>query len=89
MSGPKKGIRVAPSPLNPVKLELALVIVGALLLLAIQARLSADPLVQLLWLGGYGLAAMAWLVWRTRRVLITGAKKGSDPVFPENGKNRV
>lgn len=69
----RQGISVAPSPLNPVKLELALVVVGAVLLLAVQARLSADPLTQLLWLGGYGLTAMAWLLWRTRRVLARGA----------------
>jgi len=68
----KKGVSVSPSPLNPVKLELALVIIGALLLLALQARLSADPVTQLGWLGGYGITAMCWLVWRTRRVLSRG-----------------
>lgn len=76
MPGIRKGFNVAPSPLNPVKLELALVVVGAVVLVAVQARLSADSLIQFLWLGGYGVTAMAWLVWRTRRVL---ARRSSEP----------
>lgn len=70
----RKGTGVAASPFNPVKLELAVLIVGGALLLVIHPRLIGDGPWQLLCLGAYGIGAMAWLVWRTRRVL---ARSGS------------
>ena len=64
-----KGVGVSPSPLNPVKLELIVVIIVGVLLWAVHERITADALDQFLLLGGYGLIAMAWLVLRTRRIL--------------------
>lgn len=60
---------VAPSPMNAVKLELAVICcVGVLLWLA-QGRITANPMAQLLLMGGYGCVGMVWIVFRTRRVL--------------------
>lgn len=64
-----KGTGVSPSPLNPVKLELAVLVIVGAVLWVVHGHITADPLDQLLLLGGYGLFAMAWLVLRTRRVL--------------------
>lgn len=75
-----KGTGVPPSPLNPVKLELAIIMIVAVLLWAVHGRITADPLGQLLLLGGYGVLAMAWLVLRTRRIL---ARRGTLPHEPE------
>ena len=74
-----KGVGVSPSPLNPVKLELIVVIIVGVLLWAVHERITADALDQFLLLGGYGLIAMAWLVLRTRRILArraAGADRG-------------
>lgn len=60
---------VGRSPLNGVKLELALVVIGGVVLTLIHGKLTADSLSQLLILIGYGTAAMSWLIFRTRRVL--------------------
>jgi hypothetical protein len=52
-----------------VKLEVALALVlGALVLLTASIALGGG-LTSLLIAGGYGIAAMVWLVFRTRRVL--------------------
>jgi len=72
-----KGIGVSPSPLNPVKLELVVLMIVGVLLWAVHARITADPVNQLLLLGGYGLIAMAWLMLRTRRIM---ARHAASPV---------
>jgi len=68
---------VGPSPLNPVKLELGVLFAVGLLLLLVHPRLVDGAAGQLLLLGGYGVGAAAWLVWRTRRVL--AARRRGDP----------
>ncbi len=60
---------VAPSPLNPVKLDLALLLCGGVLLWGLLAAAGVADREQILILAGTGLAGSAWLVWRTRRVL--------------------
>ena len=65
----KGGLQVAPSPLNGIKLDLGGVLVLTPAAWLAVERLVADPGTQLLWLGGYGLAAMVWLVGRVRREL--------------------
>lgn len=61
--------KVAPSPLNGVKLELAVILtVGGLWLLVI-GRITGHAGWQLLLALGYGVAGMTWLLWRTQRVL--------------------
>lgn len=71
----KRRFTVAASPMNAVKLELALICGVAILLWLVQSRISDDPAVQFLLLAGYGLASMAWIVFRVRRVVI---KAGND-----------
>lgn len=66
---PRRGFSIAPSPLNGVKLELGLILVVGMLLAVVHARIAHGVLAQLVLLGGYGLAAMAWLLVRTHRVL--------------------
>ncbi|MCC6135905.1 MAG: hypothetical protein LM550_00725 [Candidatus Contendobacter sp.] len=64
-----KGMTVAPSPLNEVKLELGIILaVGVLLLLAQGRALDSLPL-QLLALVSYGLIGLIWIVVRTRRIM--------------------
>ena len=64
-----KGMTVAPSPLNEVKLDLAIIlVVGGLLLLA-QGRLLDGLLAQLLVLTSYGVLGMLWIVVRAHKVL--------------------
>ncbi|MBZ4193856.1 MAG: hypothetical protein LAE24_06045 [Candidatus Contendobacter sp.] len=64
-----KGMMVAPSPLNEVKLELGIILaIGGLLLLA-QGRVLDSLLLQLLALVSYGLIGLVWIVVRTRRIM--------------------
>lgn len=64
-----KGLTVAPSPLNEVKLDLGIILsVGVLLLLA-QGRVVDGLPLQLLLLLSYGLSGMIWIVIRVRRVM--------------------
>lgn len=64
-----KGMTVAPSPLNEVKLDLAIILVVGMLLLLVQGRLMDGLPAQLLVLASYGVAGMLWIVVRTRKVL--------------------
>lgn len=85
-----KGFTVPASPFNAVKLDLALIVIVGLVLLVIHTRLVADQFGQFLLLAGYGFAAMAWIVFRTRRTArrlaevgkveagAPGAEKGTD-----------
>lgn len=64
-----KGMTVAPSPLNEVKLDLGIILaVGGLLLLA-QGRVLDSLLLQLLVLVSYGLIGLIWIVVRTRQIM--------------------
>jgi len=60
---------VAPSPLNEVKLDLAIILVVGALLLLVQGRLLDSLLAQLLVLASYGVLGMLWIVIRARKVL--------------------
>ena len=71
-----KGMTVAPSPFNEVKLDLGIILaVGGLLLLA-QGRMMDSLPLQLLALTGYGVLGLIWIVVRTRRIM----SKLSDPL---------
>lgn len=65
----RKGMTVAPSPLNEVKLDLAIILVVGGLLLLVQGRLLDSVLMQLLALVSYGILGMLWIILRTRAVL--------------------
>lgn len=64
-----RGFTVAASPFNGVKLDLAIVVVIGGLVWLIHDRLISAPLGQLLVLASYGLGAMCWIIYKTRRVM--------------------
>ncbi|NOY63759.1 MAG: hypothetical protein GXP10_11530 [Gammaproteobacteria bacterium] len=68
------GFSVAPSPLNPVKFELALIVVVGGLLWLLQDTITGNAFSQLLLLLGYGVCASAWLTWRVRRIVAETAQ---------------
>lgn len=77
-----KGMTVAPSPLNEVKLDLGIILaVGGLLLLA-QGRVLDSLLLQLLVLVSYGFIGLIWIVVRTRQIM---AKLTDHPEQRANG----
>ena len=65
----QRSFTVAPSPLNPVKFELAVILLGAVLLLLIQESISST-LAQFFLLAAYGLCGMIWIVVRVRLVML-------------------
>jgi hypothetical protein len=65
----RKGMTVAPSPLNEVKLELAIILVVGVLLLLAQGRIVDSLFVQLLVLVSYGVLGMLWIIVHARQVL--------------------
>lgn len=64
-----KGLTVAPSPLNEVKLDLGIILAVGVLLLLVQERVVDGLPLQLLLLLSYGLSGMVWIVIRVRRVM--------------------
>ena len=78
-----KAFTVQASPFNAIKLDLALILVVGVVLLIAHERLVDDQLGQLLLLAGYGLAAMLWVVLRTRHVL----KRHAQTVSVETGQS--
>lgn len=72
----RRGFTVAASPFNGVKLDLALIVVGGVVVWLIHDRLIENGVGQLLFLAGYGLCAMGWLVAKTR--LISRSQSSTD-----------
>jgi len=70
ISGP--GLSVARSVFNPVKVEAAVIVLGAAGVAALSERLLGGG-ASFMVLLAYGLAAGAWIVLRSRRVLTRGA----------------
>ena len=64
-----RGFAVAASPLNGVKLDLAIILVVGVLLLLVQGRVLDNLWLQLLLLSSYGLLGMLWIIVRARRVV--------------------
>lgn len=74
-----RGFTVAASPLNSVKLELAVICCGGVLLLLLQERITSNSLLQLGLLAGYGVASMLWILYRVRQVVRkTGVRHGQN-----------
>lgn len=65
----RTGLTVSASPLNQVKLELGVVLILAVVLFLLAPLLSAHFIGQFTILLGYGLAAMAWIIFRVRKVM--------------------
>jgi len=76
-------LSVAASPLNPVKIELGVILWVAVLLWLALSRIGASPTLQILALAGFSCVGMVWLLARTRSVVrkmqgsISGSISGS------------
>lgn len=64
-----KGVTVAPSPLNGVKLDLGVILSVGLVLLLVQGRVTDRLSLQLLLLLSYGVLGLLWIVLRARRIV--------------------
>lgn len=71
----RKGLAVAPSPLNEVKLDLGVILTVGVVLLLVQGRVLDSVLLQLLLLASYSLVGMLWIVVRTRRIMTRIARE--------------
>lgn len=69
LSRRRKVFTVKASPFNAIKLDLALILIVGIVVLVTHERLVEHQLGQLLIVAGYGVAAMLWIVVKTRRVL--------------------
>ena len=65
--------------LDRVKVDLAIILVLAVLLLLWVEELAAGLTGQLLLLGGYGVLGTGWVVARTRRVMRNVRASAHDP----------
>ena len=65
----KRGFSVAPSPFNPVKLELGIILILWILVWLILDSITKNNGIQILILFIFGVSAMCWLVLRIRRLL--------------------
>ena len=70
-----KGLRVAPSPFNAVKLELAIILIAGLLLWAVVDSITPSDSAQIGILMIFGVFGAAWLIIRTRYLSQRIAKK--------------
>ncbi|HFE36876.1 MAG TPA: hypothetical protein ENK06_00470 [Gammaproteobacteria bacterium] len=66
----KAGFTVASSPLNPVKLELGIILVIAFFILIIVSYTVESILHQLALLLSYGAVSMLWLMFRVRKIMM-------------------
>jgi hypothetical protein len=62
------GFAVDASPYNPVKLELGIILIIAIVLWFAQDLISSNPDMQLAVLAMFGLCAAAWIVLRIRKI---------------------
>lgn len=63
--------RVSSLLLDGIKFELGVILMGAILLLVLQQRITASLALQFLLLSGYGLAGAVWIILRARRAMGT------------------
>lgn len=70
-----KGLTVAPSPLNDVKLDLGVILTVGVVLLLVQGRVLDSLWLQVLLLASYSLLGMIWTVIRTRRIMARIARE--------------
>ena len=70
-----KGFTVSASPMNGVKFELGVILMVALLFWLVVERVTDDSFWKLLSLLLYGVVAMAWLIFRTRQVLVQSLRR--------------
>lgn len=68
LSRQQRGFTVKASPFNGVKLDLAVIVVVAVVWWLIHSKLTENGLIQLGLLAGYGVLAMLWLMMRTHQI---------------------
>lgn len=79
----RKGLTVASSPLNDVKLDLGVILTVGVVLLLVQGRVLDSLLLQLLLLASYSLLGMIWIVVRTCHIMACIAReRGQRPDGP-------
>ena len=76
----RRGFGVAPSPFNPVKLELGVILCLAPLAWLLAGKLLPSPVLQVLGLGLYASGSALWLIVRVRVLLRTMRTDGEDKV---------
>ena len=79
----RRGFTVAASPFNSVKLDLALIIIVAVVVVLVHKHLAESFLSQLAILAGYGFISMAWLILKTRRISRRMAEKNKAVAMDE------
>lgn len=62
------GFTVAPSPFNPVKLDLGIILLIGVVVFLLHGRITDNTLMQFVILLGYGLLSAVWLVVRVRKI---------------------
>ncbi|MGD8639296.1 MAG: hypothetical protein PVF34_06080 [Gammaproteobacteria bacterium] len=75
---PKSGFQVGPSPLNAVKLELAIIIVIGLVFWIALDSITSNDVAQIGLLFLFGIVSAAWLVLRTRHLARRAAKSHNE-----------
>lgn len=73
----RKGFTVAASPFNAVKFDLAIILVLSVVVFFLHARVTESPVAQIMFLLGFGLMSMCWLLVRTKKVLRENSSNGS------------
>ena len=75
----RKGLTVAPSPFNDVKLDLGVILTVGIVLLLVQGRVLDSLWLQLLLLASYSLLGMIWIIVRTRHIMARLAREREQP----------
>jgi len=65
----KTGFTVAASPLNPVKLELGIILIIGFFLFFVVSSVIDSQMAQLGVLGGFGFLSMLWIIFRVRKLM--------------------
>ena len=71
----RRGLTVAPSPFNEVKLDLGIILTVGVVLLLVQERMLSSLSLQLLLLVSYSLLGMTWIMVRTCRIMARLARE--------------
>ena len=74
----KRGVTVYASPFNTIKLELGIILLLGVIAWILVDMLVANPVSQLLYLGGFGLASMSWIVLRIKILKRKLVERGQD-----------
>lgn len=65
----KTGFTVTASPLNPVKLELGIILIIGFFLFFIVSSVIDSQVTQIGILGLFGLISMSWIIYRVRKLM--------------------